>query len=64
MQPAEAFIQARDFLIAHREDYEAAYQGFAWPRLDWFNWALDYFDAHARDNHRPDAFAQVKAPRM
>src|SRR3990172_1027616 len=53
MQPADAFIQARDFLITHREDYEAAYRGFAWPRLDLFNWALDYFDVYARANDRP-----------
>ncbi len=53
MQPAEAFVQARDFLITHRDDYEAAYQGFSWPRLDVFNWALDYFDVYARDNSRP-----------
>src|SRR3990172_5066498 len=53
MQPAAAFIQARDFLITHRADYEAAYRGFSWPRLDAFNWALDYFDVYARDNPRP-----------
>jgi len=47
-----AFLAARDFLLAHREDYEAAYAGFRWPVLDTFNWALDYFDLHARDNPR------------
>ncbi len=47
------FIQARDFLLAHREDYAAACAGFQWPVLDRFNWALDYFDVHARDNHHP-----------
>ena len=26
------FIQARDFLITHREDYETACRGFDWPR--------------------------------
>ena len=45
------FLQARDFLLAHREDYAAAYAGFQWPVLDRFNWALDYFDGHALDNH-------------
>jgi acetyl-CoA synthetase len=44
---AEAFIAARDFLLAHRDDYERAYREFSWPRLDEFNWALDFFDAQA-----------------
>ncbi|HUR57315.1 MAG TPA: AMP-binding protein [Opitutaceae bacterium] len=51
--PTAAFLQARDFLLAHREDYAGAYAGFQWPKLDRFNWALDYFDVMARDNHRP-----------
>ncbi len=45
-----AFIEARDFLLNHREDYAAAYTGFQWPRLENFNWALDYFDTMARGN--------------
>lgn len=44
---------ARDFLIARRTDYEAAYAGFTWPAQERFNWALDYFDAMARGNDRP-----------
>ena len=47
-----AFLAARDFLLAHRTDYEAAYNQFDQPRLDRFNWALDYFDPMARDNGR------------
>jgi len=47
------FLRARDFLIAHRADYETAYRGFRWPRLEAFNWALDYFDAMAAGNDRP-----------
>src|SRR5271163_4149598 len=50
---ATAFIEARDFLLAHREDYETAYRDFRWPVLDRFNWALDYFDPIARGNDRP-----------
>jgi acetyl-CoA synthetase len=50
---AVAFIEARDFLLAHREDYETAYRDFRWPVLDRFNWALDYFDPMARDNRTP-----------
>jgi len=46
----KSFLAARDFLLAHREDYETAYRGFRWPQLDKFNWALDYFDVYARGN--------------
>jgi acetyl-CoA synthetase len=42
---AEAFKAARDFLFAHRTDYRAAHAGFRWPQLDYFNYALDWFDA-------------------
>jgi acetyl-CoA synthetase len=48
---AAAFLEARDFLLAHREDYETAYRDFRWPVLDRFNWALDYFDAMAAGNN-------------
>jgi len=47
---AAPFIAARDFLLRHREDYATAYRDFRWPKLDRFNWALDYFDVMARDN--------------
>ncbi|ROZ74975.1 AMP-binding protein [Ramlibacter sp. WS9] len=45
-----AFLVARDYLLAHRTDQVAAARDFRWPRLDRFNWALDYFDAMAKDN--------------
>jgi acetyl-CoA synthetase len=38
------FRAARDFLLANAEDYETAYQGFRWPDVTGFNWALDWFD--------------------
>ncbi|AZQ75783.1 AMP-dependent synthetase [Streptomyces luteoverticillatus] len=50
--PADGFRAARDFLLAHREDYAAAREGFSWPRPTAFNWALDWFDTIARDNDR------------
>jgi acetyl-CoA synthetase len=50
---AADFVGARDFLLAHREDYERAYRDFRWPVLDRFNWALDYFDPMAQGNARP-----------
>ncbi|MGI8331535.1 AMP-binding protein [Actinomadura scrupuli] len=50
---AAAFRAARDFLLARRTDYAAAYEGFRWPALGEFNWALDWFDEIARDNDAP-----------
>jgi len=41
------FREARDFLLAYREDYETAYRDFSWPEFDRFNWARDWFDALA-----------------
>jgi acetyl-CoA synthetase len=43
----ERFKAARDFLLANRIDYDVAYEGFEWPKLDRFNWALDWFDSIA-----------------
>jgi acetyl-CoA synthetase len=48
----DAFRSARDFLLAHREDYATAYEGFRWPRPAYFNWALDWFDVIADGNER------------
>jgi acetyl-CoA synthetase len=44
------FRAARDLLLRHREDYDAARAAFAWPTLDEFNWALDWFDAIAAEH--------------
>ncbi len=52
MRSTETFRRARDFLLAHREDYDTAYRDFRWPALDRFNWALDWFDVHAEGNRR------------
>ena len=48
----ELFLAAREVLLRHRENYEAAYANFHWPKLERFNWASDYFDAYARGNSR------------
>ena len=40
----ESFKAARDFLLAHGDNYHAAKARFVWPKLDRFNWALDWFD--------------------
>ena len=42
---AAEFKAARDFLLAHRTDYDAACRDFRWPAPTHFNWALDWFDA-------------------
>jgi acetyl-CoA synthetase len=47
------FRAARDFLLAHAEDYETAYREFDWPQLTEFNWALDWFDVVAEGNDQP-----------
>ncbi|CAL9410758.1 MULTISPECIES: AMP-binding protein [Streptomyces] len=52
MTATETFREARDFLLAHREDYATAYEGFRWPRPRHFNWALDWFDVIAEGNDR------------
>jgi len=52
LTPTDTFLKARDFLLREREDYDAAYNGFAWPELDRFNWGLDWFDVLARNNER------------
>jgi acetyl-CoA synthetase len=49
----EAFIRARDFLLAHRTDYDTAFRDFRWPALTRFNWALDHFDVLAEGNDAP-----------
>jgi acetyl-CoA synthetase len=41
--------EARDFLLAHREDYDTAHREFRWPALEEFNWALDWFDGLASE---------------
>ena len=53
MTESDRFRAARDLLLAHRTDLDAARAAFAWPSLTRFNWATDWFDAIARDNDAP-----------
>jgi acetyl-CoA synthetase len=53
MSAAKAFIDARDALLKTRTDFDAALRDFRWPRMEHFNWAIDYFDVVARGNSRP-----------
>lgn len=50
--PTNTYRLARDFLLQHRKDYDTAYAGFQWPKLDRFNWALDWFDQIAAGDRR------------
>jgi acetyl-CoA synthetase len=56
MRSVSAFIEARDILLRHRDDYDRACSEFHWPQLGEFNWALDYFDAIAAGNDNPALF--------
>lgn len=53
MSATKRFLETRDQLLRLREDLAAAHREFAWPQLDEFNWASDYFDFIARDNEQP-----------
>jgi len=57
--PTQAFRNARDLLLRHREDYPAALAEFTWPQLDEFNWALDWFDVIAAEHPDRDALRIV-----
>ncbi|HET7787709.1 MAG TPA: AMP-binding protein [Myxococcales bacterium] len=52
MNPTQAFSQARELLLRHRTDYDAAVKQFQWPQLRRFNWGIDWFDEYARGNTR------------
>jgi acetyl-CoA synthetase len=54
-----AFRAARDLLLRNREDYDAALREFAWPELDEFNWALDWFDVIAAEHPGQEALRVV-----
>lgn len=51
--PSDAYLNARNFLLKHRSNYEHAYHHFQWPRVGEFNWATDYFDLIAKGNRNP-----------
>jgi acetyl-CoA synthetase len=59
---AAGFRAARDLLLRHRADYDAARAEFSWPELDEFNWALDWFDAIAAEHPDRAALRIVTSP--
>lgn len=53
MNATEAYRASREQLIALRGKHERAVAEFRWPDVGTrFNWAVDWFDAIARDNDR------------
>lgn len=56
MNPTVAFERARDALLQNAGDVERARAAFAWPELEEFNWAWDWFEVLAS---RRDATALV-----
>ena len=53
MTSADAFRAARELLLQHREDAEAARAAFRWPQLEQFNWVNDWFEPFAEGNRKP-----------
>src|SRR4051794_41712710 len=54
MDVTKAYRASRDQLLSLRGQHERAVAEFRWPELgERFNWAVDWFDAVARDNDRP-----------
>ncbi|GAA1910857.1 AMP-binding protein [Williamsia serinedens] len=47
--PTEAFRAARAALLENADDLDAARAAFAWPELDRWNWATDWFDVLAAE---------------
>ncbi len=46
----QRFRKARDLLLELRTEPDRAAAEFRWPRLESFNWALEWFDVIAADN--------------
>jgi acetyl-CoA synthetase len=59
-QATEDFRAARDFLLAHRGDYETAYRDFSWPTLERFNYATDWFDVLAAEQGSETALGLIE----
>src|ERR1700722_18901968 len=53
MSVEKQYMDARDALLDRRTDLGAALRDFRWPRIEYFNWALDYFDLIANGNAQP-----------
>ncbi len=56
-----AVREARDFLVAHHDDYDGAVAGFRWPELTEFNFATEWFDVVAGEHPARPAVTIVSA---
>lgn len=56
-----AIREMRGHLFAHATDYDTAVEGFRWPELDEFNFALEWFDVVAGENPDRPAVQIVSA---
>lgn len=56
-----AIREMRDFLFEHATDYSGARDGFTWPEVDEFNFALEWFDVVAAENPDRPAVQIVSA---
>lgn len=56
-----AIRELREHLFAHATDYDAAVEGFRWPELDQFNFALEWFDVVAGESPDRPAVQIVSA---
>ncbi|HWG15622.1 MAG TPA: AMP-binding protein, partial [Streptosporangiaceae bacterium] len=61
---AASFRAARDLLLRHRADYDAARAEFSWPELDEFNWALDWFGVLAAEQPDQTALRIITSPNV
>lgn len=48
--PGELLRAAREFLVSNRTDYQTAFRDFVWPRPEYFNFGLDWFDVIAAEH--------------
>lgn len=53
----DTFRAARDLMLELREDLGQARERFAWPVIEQFNWALDWFDAELASGPLADQVA-------
>lgn len=53
----QEFREARDLLLTARENYDLARATFAWPDPQYFNWAIDWFDAELASGPSADRVA-------
>lgn len=56
-----AIREMRDLLFANATDYAAARDGFSWPRVDEFNFAVEWFDVVAAETPERPAVQIVEA---